>query len=159
MPDPSQPNPTVSADGPPCTCKYAISLLVQQSPRGLSAPSQAFSFISGPSTKMPAAADEADAWMPGILICGLARRSGDDARKERRGTIDRSNKTDCSAPPPSLSLPPFLKKFAAIGTRVNGHLSEQQTERVAIMQWRGDTGKAKNTTCLGAWSLQTKKDL
>ena len=103
-----------------------------------------------------AAADEADAWMPGILICGLARRSNVDARKEigpgEGPSIDPTRQTAVLLllPLPFPFLPPFLKKFAALGTRVNGHLSEQQTERVAIMQWGGDTGKAKNTTCFGA---------
>ena len=88
---------------------------------------------------MPAAADEADAWMPGILICGLARRSNVDARKEigpgEGPSIDPTRQTAVLLLLPFPFLPPFLKKFAAcLRNRVNGHLSEQQTERVAIMQ-------------------------
>ena len=103
---------------------------------------------------MPAAADEADAWMPGILICGLARRSNVDARKEigpgEGPSIDPTRQTAVLLLLPFPFLPSLKSLPPALGTRVNGHLSEQQTERVAIMQWGGDTGKAKNTTCLGA---------
>ena len=114
---------------------------------------------------MPAAADEADAWMPGILICGLARRSNVDARKEigpgEGPSIDPTRQTAVLLLLPFPFLPSLKSLPPALGTRVNGHLSEQQTERVAIMQWGGDTGseKAKNTTCFGAWGLQTKRDL
>ena len=65
---------------------------------------------------MPAAAaDEADAWMPGILICGLApRRSGDDASREKQGegpSIDPTRQTAVLL----LLLPfPFLPSLKSL---------------------------------------------